>query len=234
MGLDHIWASLYVDADGDTGLTDLPLWQVAKRTTGTYGQPMHEALRNDESFAVFKTHGCVPFTNPGVVLRQIVVMPTYTLAMSLDDPAEVVAEPEVDLVRILETARAKAGLPVQELAALFDVSRRQFYNWLTGAHRPAIIQEERIRRAAQVIDVVANCFPAARDTRAALLTQTAFGSVADALRADDPGRANLATDAVCAAGPDTVRRATNYDAQATSLLLEHLRDTPRRDDPTSR
>jgi len=104
--------------------------------------------------------------------------------------AEIVA---VDAPEMLKAAREEAGLPVQDLAAMFGVKRRQFYNLLRGEDMPTSDRQVRIRLVCDAIQNISHESGGnSRLTRSAILAAIEGDSVFDAATAADAQRLEFA------------------------------------------
>jgi hypothetical protein len=139
----------------------------------------------------------------------------------------------LDVPSALREARSRAGLPVQDLAAMFGVKRRHFYNLLAGGGD----ETERMPRIAQVTSAIAQVSDWAghnsRKARTLLLTRLAGDSIYDAAVADDEGRLGAALERAHAAAVESAAlpsrlapsyRATPAEATAGREFLRSTRD----------
>jgi hypothetical protein len=113
------------------------------------------------------------------------------LAPARDALGRFVEEPEFELAEptdVVRKIREATKLPVQDLASMLGIKRRQLYNWLDGTLPP----RERIERLFAVERAVARLTEAAggdsRRVRLALLAPISGDSVYDAFVANDPDR----------------------------------------------
>lgn len=140
----------------------------------------------------------------------------------------------LDVPTALQQARSQAGLPVQDLAAMFGFSRRQFYNLVEGKQNT---DEERAPRIARVTDAVERVSDwvggSSRKARSLLLARLEGDSVYDAAAVDDADRLDRALERAHAAfaridalpprlAPSN--RATSSDAAAVRNFLRATRD----------
>jgi hypothetical protein len=155
----------------------------------------------------------------------VVVSPTETLAVA---PPVVLDVPEA-----LQEARMRAGLPVQDLAAMFGIKRRQFYNLISGEDAPDPTRERRIARVTEAIRQVSELLGAnSRKTRAFLLARLDGDSLYEAAVAGDEGRISQALERALIASGETVarprlapsRRATPEEAAAVRDFIRATRD----------
>jgi transcriptional regulator with XRE-family HTH domain len=140
----------------------------------------------------------------------------------------------VDVPGALQEARTKAGLPVQDLAAMFGIKRRQFYNLASGDDRPEHAREMRIARVTAVIKQLSERLGGnSRSVRGALLARLDGDSVHEAAIANDESRLKAALERALAAAdagtplprrsaPST--RATPEEAAAVRDFLRATRD----------
>jgi hypothetical protein len=142
--------------------------------------------------------------------------------------------PIVDLPRALATARSQAGLPVQDLAAMFGIKRRQFYNLLSGEDRPDMARELRIARVANAVAELSRLVGGnSRKVRALLLARFENDSLYDAAVADDEDRLEwalarassvAATDVTPPVRLAPSSRASSEEAIAVREFLRSTRD----------
>jgi hypothetical protein len=101
----------------------------------------------------------------------------------------------VDVPSALKAARRQAGLPVQDLAAMVGIRRRQFYNLVSGEQNT---DDDRAPRIAHITDVIGHVSHLmggnSRRTRQFLLARLDGDSIYDASVADDDDRVRLAVD----------------------------------------
>jgi hypothetical protein len=149
--------------------------------------------------------------------------------LTLDTPP-----PLLDLPAALHQARAQAGLPVQDIAAMFGIKRRQFYNLTSGEQQPEPDREPRIARITDAINKVSEWVGGnSRKVRALLLARLDGDSIYDAAVADDSERLGWAMErAYSAAAQDASlparlppsQRATPGEAAAVRDYLRSTRD----------
>lgn len=142
--------------------------------------------------------------------------------------------PLLDLPAALHQARAQAGLPVQDLAAMFGIKRRQFYNLTSGEQQPEPEREPRIARVTNAINTVSEWVGGnSRKVRALLLARLDGDSIYDAAVADNGERLGWALErAYSAAAQDSSllarvppsHRATPGEAAAVRDYLRSTRD----------
>jgi transcriptional regulator with XRE-family HTH domain len=139
----------------------------------------------------------------------------------------------LDIPTALQQARAQAGLPVQDLAAMFGVKRRQFYNLMSGEDTPDAARERRIARVTAAISQLSEQANGnSRSVRAVLLARLDGDSLYDAAVADDDDRLDLAVGRAMeamAAGVKNNRlprsgRASSAEAAAVREFLSATRD----------
>jgi len=140
----------------------------------------------------------------------------------------------LDLPDALKLARSQAGLPVQDLAAMFGIGRRQFYNLVSGDQTTDDDRVARIARVAEAIGKVSDWVgPNSRRVRTLLLARIEGDSIFDAAVADDENRlANALERAYSAAAQATAlphrvppsQRATSAEATAIRDYLRATRD----------
>lgn len=148
-------------------------------------------------------------------------------------PVTTVPVPLLDVPAALREARRRAGLPVQDLAAMFGVKRRHFYNLLAGGGD----ETDRMPRIAQVTSAIAQVSNwtghNSRKVRALLLARLAGDSIYDAAVADDEGRLGAALERAHAAAAERAalpprlapsNRATPAEAAAVREFLRSTRD----------
>jgi transcriptional regulator with XRE-family HTH domain len=149
-------------------------------------------------------------------------------------PAELAWSAVLDVPAALREARAQAGLPVQDLAALFGISRRQFYNLVSGEQNTDASRAPRIARVADTIRQ-ASLYAGGnrRRTRQLLLARLHGDSIYDATLVDDQERVGLALERAAAAIRDGQSlphrlppsgRATPREAAAVREYLRASRD----------
>jgi transcriptional regulator with XRE-family HTH domain len=98
----------------------------------------------------------------------------------------------LDVPTQLQEARLQAGLPVQDVAAMFGVKRRQYYNLMNG-DSPSLDTERRIGPVSEAIRRIASAAGNPRTTRSAILARIEGDSVFDAATSGDTERLELAT-----------------------------------------
>ncbi len=157
-------------------------------------------------------------------------------------PAIEVATPLViDVPEALKEARTKAGLPVQDLAAMFGIKRRQFYNLLSGEDTTDPAREPRIARIVNAIRHISDQVGSnSRKVRAVLLGRIDGDSVYDAAVADDTRRLDRALQRALVASAEGLTparrsapstRATPEEAAAIRDFLRATRDETGNDVP---
>lgn len=149
-------------------------------------------------------------------------------------PAELALSAMLDVPAALREARAQAGLPVQDLAALFGISRRQFYNLVSGEQSTDGGRAPRIARVAAAIHEASLMVGGnRRRTRQLLIARLHGDSIYDAILVDDQERVGLALERAAAALRDgeSLRhrlppsgRATPQEAAAVREYLRASRD----------
>jgi hypothetical protein len=148
----------------------------------------------------------------------------------------------LDFPEALREARTQAGLPVQDLAAMFGIKRRQFYNLMSGEDAPDPAREGRIGLVTDAIHEISQLVAGnSRKARAVLLARLDGDSVYDAAVADDEGRLAVALERALAASGDAVaqhrlapsRRAKPEEAAAVRDFLRATRDETGGSDPDS-
>jgi transcriptional regulator with XRE-family HTH domain len=147
----------------------------------------------------------------------------------------------IDIPAALQNARSQAGLPVQDLAAMLGIKRRQFYNLMSGQDTPDPSRERRIARIADAVRRISDAVDEnSRNVRTLLLARLDGDSVYDAAVADDNIRFDAATERAIAAatGGETVpsrsapsTRATPKEAAAVREFLRATRDDTGNDLP---
>jgi transcriptional regulator with XRE-family HTH domain len=157
---------------------------------------------------------------------RLLVSPPVTAELSTDLLLEVPV--------VLQKARTKAGLPVQDLAAMFGIKRRQFYNLVSGEDQPDKDREERISRVANAIGQISDLVNGnSRKVRAALLARISSDSLYNAAVADNESRLNAALGRALAAIRDEVsirqqlppsNRATPSEAAAVRAFRRAAQD----------
>jgi len=157
------------------------------------------------------------------------------IATIVQTPATVEEAPIViDIPEELTEARAKAGLPVQDLAAMFGIKRRQFYNLVSGDDVPDTGRE---RRIALVVDALRRISDQvggnSRKVRTLVLARLDGDSVYDAAVADDADRVERALARAVGAAADThglrrrsapSNRSTRDEAAGVRAFLSATRD----------
>jgi transcriptional regulator with XRE-family HTH domain len=149
-------------------------------------------------------------------------------------PTELALSAVLDVPAVLREARAQAGLPVQDIAAMFGISRRQFYNLVSGEQNT---DDGRAPRIARVADVIRQASLQVggnrRQTRQLLLARLHGESIYDAALLDDQERVGLALERAAAAIRDGQSllyrlppsgRATPREAAAVREYLRTSRD----------
>jgi hypothetical protein len=141
--------------------------------------------------------------------------------------------PVLDIPAALQQARSQAGLPVQDLAAMFGIKRRQFYNLTSGEQQPEPDREPRITRVTDAINKVSEWVGNSRKVRALLLARIDGDSIYDAAVADDEGRLRWALERAYSAAAQDIslptrlspsHRATLGEAAAVRDYLRATRD----------
>ena len=140
----------------------------------------------------------------------------------------------LDIPAALAAARSQAGLPVQDLAAMIGIKRRQFYNLLSGEDTPDIARELRIGRVTNAVSSLSKMAGGnSRKVCASLLARLDGDSVYDAAVADDEDRLSRAlerADAAMAMGTVVQprlapsNRATPDEAASVRGFLRSTRD----------
>ena len=140
----------------------------------------------------------------------------------------------LDIPAALATGRSQAGLPVQDLAAMFGIKRRQFYNLLSGEDTPDIARELRIGRVTNAITQLSELADGnSRKVRTYLLARLDGDSVYDAAVADDEDRLDWALERACSAMAmgtavharlTPSNRATPEEAASVREFLRSTRD----------
>ncbi len=152
--------------------------------------------------------------------------------------APITVEPSIALLRdvpvVLKETRTKAGLPVQDLAAMFGIKRRQFYNLVSGEDMPDKAREDRIFRVAEAINQIGGLVNGnSRKVRAALLARMSGDSLYNAAVADNESRLDAALRRALAAIRDGVSirqqlppsdRATPSEAAAVRAFRRAVQD----------
>lgn len=146
----------------------------------------------------------------------------------------------VDVPAVLREARSLAGLPVQDLAAMFGIGRRQFYNLASGDQNTDDERAPRIARITGIIREVSKLARAnSRKTRLLLLARLGGDSIYSAAVADDTVRLSQAVErAQTAVAQDQSvpnrlppsARATADEALAVREYLRASRDEMPADD----
>lgn len=140
---------------------------------------------------------------------------------------------DLDITTTLQRARSQAGLPVQDLAAMFGVKRRHLYNLMSGEATCDAARERRIGRVAELVARLSEQSNGnSKSVRSAILARIDGDSVYDAAVSDDEDRLALATDrALEAIGgpirPDRLapfQRASSAEAAAVREFLRSTRD----------
>ena len=149
-------------------------------------------------------------------------------------PSELALSAMLDVPAALREARAQAGLPVQDLAALFGISRRQFYHLVSGEQSTDDGRAPRIARVAAAIrEASLRVGGNRRRTRQLLLARLHRDSIYDAILVDDQERVGLALEraAVALRDGESLRhrlppsgRATPQEAAAVREYLRASRD----------
>ena len=157
--------------------------------------------------------------------------PTLTEATTLTETS---SAPVLDIPEALGDARTRAGLPVQDLAAMFGIKRRQFYNLISGEDMPDAAREKRIGRVADALRAMSDQLGGnSRSVRTLLLARIEGDSVYDAAVADEPVRLELALERALAAAAAGQRvqpraapsiRASAEEAAAARDFLSATRD----------
>lgn len=141
-----------------------------------------------------------------------------------------------EIAFVLPEARRKAGLPVQDLAKMFGVKRRQFYHFLAGEDEPTHAQAAHILRVAAAIDQIGNLVNNnSHKARAAILARIDGDDLYRAAVSAEKDRLNLALEKALAAihagaiiqrrlAPSNRARPTKSEAQAMREFLRATRD----------
>ena len=230
----------YFDSLADTGPTRVPLVAWLAGATGQGGDPLWETLSDPhEAFLIF------PNFRAGVIGQTLhpqgasyfsdVLYFVPSAPKSSPAVPQLEATPTLAFDRVLTTMREQAGLPVGDLARLLGISRRQFYNWLSGENQPDSETEKGTRDTSDLIEMLFSHLGDARLVRSALLARTAVGSVFDLLAAGDLQRARSAVELLGEQGAlaeETIASPPPpwSSREQTMLELGHLRDGPRRGD----
>lgn len=140
----------------------------------------------------------------------------------------------LDVSAALQQARSQAGLPVQDLAAMFGIKRRQFYNLSSGEQQPEPEREPRIARVTAAIDEISGWVGhSSRKVRVLLLARLDGDSIYDAAVADDEERLAEAIERTYTAAAEgkamrhrlaPSNRATPAEAAAVREFLRANRD----------
>jgi hypothetical protein len=156
------------------------------------------------------------------------------LLNAVPSPAVATAPLLLDVPAALQQARSLAGLPVQDLAAMFGIKRRQFYNLSSGEQQPESEREQRIARVTEAINTVSDWVGGnSRKVRALLLARLDGDSIYDAAVADDDDRLSRALELGYSVGAQgTVlpphlapsNRATAAEVAAAREFLRSTRD----------
>jgi hypothetical protein len=149
-------------------------------------------------------------------------------------PAVDVSTALFDVAAGLQSARSQAGLPVQDLAAMFGIKRRQFYNLLSNEQET---EPDRVPRIARVTDAIAKVSSwvggNSRNVRALLLARLDGDSIYDAAVAGDEARIASAIERAYSAAAQgsslahrvvPSNRATPFEAAAIREYLRSTRD----------
>jgi hypothetical protein len=146
-------------------------------------------------------------------------------------PAEAVL---LDIPEALKRARSQAGLPVQDLAAMFGIGRRQFYNLVSADQTTDDERAVRIARVTEAVGKVSEWVgPNSRKVRALLLARIEGDSIYDAAVADDDLRLEQALERAYSAAAQAAtlprrlppsQRSTPEEAQAIRDYLRATRD----------
>lgn len=227
----------YADSGEDTGPTPMPYRAKIEGTTGESWDPFWETLldrsRPVAVFIVTPRSRPAPALEKGFVFRDRIYLGSRGNDSAL--AGQVAVETPISLGPLLAETRERAGLPVGDLARMFGVSRRQFYNWLSGEHAPDREGEERVRRTAALLAGADVRSAAPRLVRAALLATGAEGSAFDALAAGDLDRGARLLRSALGRGGDELQAAAGQPLERAAagramLEFEHLRDGSRRGD----
>ena len=140
----------------------------------------------------------------------------------------------VDVPAALRQARSQAGLPVQDLAAMFGIGRRQFYNLVSGEQHTDDARAPRIARVTDVVERISEWVGGnTRKVRALLLARLDGDSIYDAAVADDEHRIGRAVERAYLLAGEAMslprllppsHRATSGEAAAMRGYLRATRD----------
>jgi len=143
------------------------------------------------AFGSLRAPNIIVGASTGDTLQEIAES-AYRIAVEIPPDAAVVAESEefatalVDVPVLLQEARQRAGLPVQDLAAMFGFSRRQFYNLASGEQNTDDDRAVRIARIRDAIVQVSELVDGnSRQTRQLLLSRLEGDAIFDAAAAHD-------------------------------------------------
>jgi len=116
----------------------------------------------------------------------------------LDPPAvEETSTNTATVAELTQAMRQAIDLPVQDLAQMAGVGRRQFYNLMRGESEPDAERESRIRLVAQVIQELAHQLESPGAVRAAALTPLDDGqTLFEVARSGDPERLTGAVESL--------------------------------------
>ncbi len=230
----------YLDSLADTGPTRVPLVAWLAGATGHGGNPLWETLSDPhEAFLIFPNFregaiGQMLHPHGASYFSDVLYFVPPALRPS-PPPRQLEAPPTLAFNRVLTTMREQAGLPVGDLARLLGISRRQFYNWLSGDNQPDSETEKGVRDVSELIEMLFSHLGDARLVRSALLARTAVGSVFDLLAAGDSQRARSAVEllgeqGVLTGGTVAGPLAPRSGRELAMLELSHLHDGSRRGD----
>jgi transcriptional regulator with XRE-family HTH domain len=155
---------------------------------------------------------------------------------AIGSAAEATPPVVLDVPAALQQARSQAGLPVQDLAAMFGIKRRQFYNLVSGEQQPEHERQPRIERVVDAVNKVSEWVGGnSRSVRRLLLARLDGDSLYDAAVADDGVRLDAALERAFTAAAQNLAlprrvppssRSTQREAAAVRGYLRSTRDDP--------
>jgi hypothetical protein len=147
---------------------------------------------------ISRTPLCGEESEIGPSLAELLVTAQQKLAAAAAKATATAPAPAVsvlDSTALLKTAREQAGLPVQDLATMFGVKRRQFYNLLKGTDQPTTERQRRIDAVSRAISRLSESEGSdSRSTRTVILAELDGDSVFAAAVTGDPGRLDAAVE----------------------------------------
>jgi hypothetical protein len=188
---------------------------------------IHDAVTTIPEMRTFTGTAVIPDPDAAVAA-------TAAPGSALETPSVEVVPALMDVPTVLQRARQRAGLPVQDLAAMFGIGRRQYYNLAGGEQNTDDARTERIAWVTDVINQVSALLDGnSRRVRQLLLARLDGDSIFDAAVANDYDAVvralERATEAVRSGHPlrhhlPPSARATSSEAAAVRGFVRATRD----------